>query len=287
MTQPAIARVTALLPLKHFEKRFLEDCLRSLFQQSCAQWRCVVIVEPEDESRFRDLLATELEDSRFELCANQGRKLAGALNTGIRRAQTEFVAILLGDDLWDTEAVGVLNREIAADPDVDFFSSARRFIDDHGVSISDIVPSRAGSFVLADFEHACPIKHLLCFRRSMALEVGGLDESLNNVGPDDYDFPWTMAENGARFKAIGECLYIYRDHRQSYRLTTHLPMSQHMREIYRIQRKHGVPRHRAIRRVLQSRQGFLRQCLFGSPVHRWLRERMGYSAADGWRETYR
>lgn len=40
-----------------------------------------------------------------------------------------------------------------------------------------------------------------------ALACGGLDESLNSVWPDDYDLPWTMAEHGAMFKAISECLY--------------------------------------------------------------------------------
>ena len=31
---------------------------------------------------------------------NEGRKLAGAMNTGMRHAETPFVAILLSDDMW-------------------------------------------------------------------------------------------------------------------------------------------------------------------------------------------
>ena len=84
------------------------------------------------------------------------------------------------------------------------------------------------------------MRNLLCWRRQKGLSVGGLDESLNSVGPDDYDFPWTMAERGARFRAVYECLYYYRDHRRGYRLTTHLPRRVQRREEDRIQRKHGV-----------------------------------------------
>ena len=86
------------------------------------------------------------------------------------------------------------------------------------------------------------MKHLLCWRREKALAVGGIDESLASVGPDDYDFPWCMAERGAVFKAIDEPLYVVRDHRECERLTTHLPLSVHKRDLRRILEKHGVER---------------------------------------------
>jgi len=41
--------------------------------------------------------------------------------------------------------------------------------------------------------------------------IGGIDESMLKA-QDDYDFPWTMAENGATFKAVIECLDYYRNH---------------------------------------------------------------------------
>src|SRR5262249_50512380 len=142
------------------------------------------------------------------------------------------------------------------------------------------------TFALDDFKRGSPVKHLLCWRRSMGRAVGGLDESLNSVGPDDYDFPWTMAERGARFQAIPECLYLYRDHRDSYRLTTHLPLSVHKREANRIMRKHGVPWRERRQRLSRTERGFLRQCLFRNALDKWLKELRGYDANRGWRETY-
>jgi hypothetical protein len=142
------------------------------------------------------------------------------------------------------------------------------------------------TFRVEDFVWGSPVKHLLCFRREKALAVGGLDESLNSVGPDDYDFPWTMAECGARFRAAPECLYYYRDHREAYRITTHLPLSVHTREVARILRKHGVGWWTVARVVWSSRRGYLRQCLYRNALDKWLKERLGSDPRRGWRETY-
>jgi glycosyltransferase involved in cell wall biosynthesis len=277
------ARVTAVVPLKHYEQSFLRAAFDSLARQSCPAWRAVVVIESADVDVFVRLLAAELTDPRIVMVTNEGRKLAGAINTGIRQSSTEFVSLLFGDDMWAPEAVEVLNGYIAREPEVDFFHTARMVIDDAGRRLG-VMGSR-GSFRLEDFVWGSPVKHLLCFRRTTALAAGGLDESLNSVGPDDYDFPWTMAERGARFRAVPECLYYYRDHREAYRLTTHLPLNVHVREISRILRKHGVSWWTVARVVHRSRRGYLRQCLYRNALDRWFKERVGVDPRRGWRET--
>jgi glycosyltransferase involved in cell wall biosynthesis len=278
-------RITSIVPIKAYHESYMREAFASLLAQTSPAWRAIVVVEPEDVEHFRSLLAGELADERMLLIANEGRKLAGAINTAIRAATTDFVAILLADDAWDPTAVEVLTGEIERHPDADFFHSARRAVDDEGQPLSGVMPPhrkvRAHEFV-----YGSRVKHLLCFRRSMALEVGGIDESINSVGPDDYDFPWTMAEHGARFQPIDDCLYIYRDHRQAYRLTTHLPLSVHTRELVRIMRKHGVSWPTTIRRVHAARRGYLKQCLYRNRLHRWLVERLGVGRSRVWRQSY-
>jgi glycosyltransferase involved in cell wall biosynthesis len=279
----AVPRVTAIVPLKHYELNFLRAAFRSLATQSCPAWRAVVVVEPADVDAFARLLASELDDPRIVMVANEGRKLAGAINTGIRQSATVFVSLLLGDDMWAPETVEVLNGYFEKEPEIDFFHSARMVIDEDGRRLA-VGQSRA-SFRLEDFVWGSPVKHLLCFKRDTALAVGGLDESLNSVGPDDYDFPWTMAERGARFLAVPECLYHYRDHRAGYRLTTHLPLNVHTREIARILRKHGVDWWTIARVLRRSRRGYLRQCLYRNTLDRWVKERAGSDPRRGWREN--
>lgn len=278
--------VTALIPVKEYVPEYLREAIASLLAQTSPRWQALVIHPRGARAELEAQLGGAAADPRIELAEEEGRKLAGALNTGMRRAETEFTAILFGDDLWAPEAVAVLERNIAAHPEVDFFHSARRIVDDQGRPISGVAPAEP-DVCLETFLDRAPVKHLLCWRRELALSIGGIDESLNSVGPDDHDFPWSMAEAGACFGAIQDCLYVYRDHRAGYRLTTHLPLRTHVRETRRILRKHGVPRAEIRRRVADARKGYLRQCLYSSPLDAWLKRARGDDPARGWRESYR
>jgi hypothetical protein len=82
-------------------------------------------------------------------------------------------------------------------------------------------------------------------------------------------------------------LYVYRDHRSGYRLTTHLPRRTHLREIRRILRKHGVPRAEIRRRLTAARKSYLRQCLYSSALDARLKRSLGHDPDRGWRESYR
>lgn len=272
------------MPLKNYHPGYLREAMASVTGQSAPAWRLVVVVEESDVGTFRGLLAKDLEDPRVEVIVNRGRKLAGAINSGMRHAETEFVALLLADDMWSKDAVKVLLDYIATYPNADFLHSSRVVIDEHGEEISPVYASRQ-SFELDEFKRGSPVKHLLCWRREKALSVGGLDESLNSVGPDDYDFPWTMAANGAAFQAVSECLYYYRNHCECYRLTTHLPRSVHGREVDRILRKHGVGVWERLRlRMARSRGAVGEQCLYGSSIEKWIKDKLGYDARRGWRQ---
>jgi glycosyltransferase involved in cell wall biosynthesis len=279
------ALVTVLVPLKTYDARYLSEALDSITAQTSPSWRMLVIVDPEDERQLTRVVQPWLADARVQLVTNDGLRLAGALNTGMRRASTSHVAILLADDAWSPCAVAVLDQRIRAARHVDFFHSARRIVDDDGNEISTVHRPRA-VVGLADFFVGAPVKHLLCWRRTMALAIGGLDERSPSHGPDDFDFPWTMAEHGAIFESIADCLYIYRDHRRVPRLSTHLPRRVAERELYRIYRKHGMIRRDARARVAHDRNLHLRQNLFRNRLDARLRLRFGRMPV-AWRDTYR
>lgn len=283
MSPPALS---ALMPVKNYHEGYLREAVESMLAQTCPDWRLLVIADKRKHAELEGVLHAYLTDPRISLIVTEGRQLAGGFNTGMRRAETEFVAILLGDDVWSPDAVEVLTRNVAAFPEIDFFHSARRAMDERGEPISSVMPSRP-TVSVEDFSRKSPVKHLLCWRREKGLAIGGMDESLNSVGVDDWDFTWSMAEHGATFKAIPECLYVYRDHRDFFRLTTHLPLNHHRRELARILRKHGVDEPTIARRVAEAENGYLRQCLYRSRFDRWMKRLRGYDAQRGWRQRYK
>lgn len=277
--------VTALMPVKDYHERYLRTALDSVLGQTSPEWRLLVIGEESNRRALQAFLERDLRDPRIELIVNEGRWMAGAHNTGMRHAGTEFVAILLGDDVWSQDAVAVLSENIRSHPEVDFFHSSRMVIDEEDRPLSSVYPS-SEKVLLEEFARASPVKHLLCWRKELALSFGGMDESMP-VAADDFDFPWTMAERGAVFRAVPECLYLYRDHRDVYRLTTHVPRSVRARHLRRIMRKHGVSRLEILRRLLAARRSYLRQGVYRSRLDRWIKLRSGFDPHRGWRQPYR
>lgn len=277
------ALVTAVMPIRTYQAQYLDRAVGSLVRQTSARWRLIVV---DDGATDLPAAMAPHDDSRIDLVPTDRPGFAAAINTGIRRAGTPFVALLFGDDQWAPEAVEVLTDRIERFPDVDFFHSSRRFIDSDSRPLSGVYPAREVRGP-EDFVSGSPAKHLLCFRRDRALAIGGVDETLAFVGPDDWDFPWCMAERGASFQAIEDCLYELRDHRDHFRLTTHLPRSTHLKAIRTILRKHGVGRRRIHAEVVHAKRTFLRQCVYRSPLDRWIKERLGYDPQLGWRIRYR
>jgi O-antigen biosynthesis protein len=280
--------ITIILPVKHYVPSYLKAAVQSVLDQSSAHWRLVVVADRSIAAELKSFLQGELSDSRFRLVAVGTPNLAATINAGMKQASTEFVTLLLGDDLFAASAIEVLQREIRAQPDVDFFHSARRVIDGAGNAISSVHASRS-HFEWKDFLIGSPVKHLLCWRRETALAIGGVDEAFSMQGPDDYDFPWSMFEHGARFQALPECLYIYRNHCDGFRLTTHHPRTVQLLTVRKMLRKHGIGFSRSwMLMYAMWRSGLGSQSIYGSRLTRWLYRLVGYDAAKSWRQsTYR
>lgn len=278
------ARITVLMPVREYHGTYLQRAVASIRDQTSPRWQLVVV---DDGARaLRATLGDALTDDRVMVVPSTPRGFAAALNTGMRNAATDFVSVLFADDVWAPRAIEVLTSFIERFPDVDVFHASRMFIDEQDRPISDVQRARE-AFTLADFENGSPVKHPLCWRRDRAFSLGGLDTSLDPIGIDDYDFPWSLAEAGARFMAVPDCLYLVRDHRDAFRLTTHVPLSIHVRALRRIMRKHGVPKTRVESQITQAKQGYLRQCLYRSRLDRWLKQTLRHEPRRAWRESYR
>jgi hypothetical protein len=279
-------RITVFIPIKHYHERFLREAVASVRQQTSPAWTLLLLVDEARFPEFEALLPDALADPRVRLVARHGRLLAGAYNSAMRAADTEFITVLLGDDMLAEPAIETVARHIASDPRADVFYTGRVFVDAEGRRISsDYAP--VTPITHERFLEGSPIKHLFCWRVSVGLGCGGVDETLNNFGSDDWDFPWTMFDHGAVFHAVDAPLYRFRDHREGYRLTTHVPRSVQRRELARILGKHGVSKRDIPRLVRYATRTYLQQSLFRNRLHRWILEKLGFDARRGWRERYR
>ncbi len=255
--------VTILMPCRDADPALFRRAIASVLSQTDAAWRLIVIDDGSEDAGTRAELDAlrDTRDPRIRVAPSEARMVTGALNTGMRLADTPFVCMFHCDDLLALHALSVLRREIENSPAVDYFHSSRVHIDEHDAPLDEPYEARE-SFTLDDFKAHGPVKHLHCWRVGKAIEAGGMDETLGPHGADDYDFPWTMMEAGARFQAIRECLYYYRDRGAQKRLTTHVPLDTQVGELVKIFRKHGMTEQEIEDQIRIRRAGYLQQALY-------------------------
>lgn len=279
--------ITVLVPCRNPPPLFLPAALRSVLTQTSPHWRLLIIEDREHSSVLRDAIDSTgaAEDSRVAVIQSESRWVTGALNTGMRHAATPWVCTLHCDDLLEPTAIATLADAIERYEDAEFFHSARRFIDARGQPLGAIRSPRA-DFTAADFVRSLPVHRINCWKVERALAIGGMDESLGPHGADDYDFTWSLAEAGCRFQALPECLYVIRDHREHFRLTTHVPLDRQIAELRKIFRKHGVSEAQTEAEVTRRREGYLRQAIYLDEADRKAKLATGFDPRTGWRLRY-
>lgn len=223
--------------------------------QTSPHWRLIMLTHPTTPPHV-SAMAVSFGDARITVTSVDGG-FGRALNEGLRLAASPWLTLLLSDDRLDRRAIEVFRAKVEAAPEIDFFHSARRFIDAAGRYRGGVLaPDREVSRA-AFTSFGSPVKHALCWRRDRALAIGGFDESLEAHGMDDFDFPWRMFEAGCRFRAVSECLYEYRVHLTAPRLTTGTPIDVQLDVLGRMFEKHGVPAATTTRYLERASRSYL------------------------------
>jgi glycosyltransferase involved in cell wall biosynthesis len=204
----AAAGVTVVIPTYN-HAHYLEECLKSLQQQSYPHWRAIVVDDFSSDHRALAPVLERLGDERISFVRHErNRGLAASRNTGIRAADTPYVFPLDADDLLAPQALELLVGALEADPgldcaygDVVMFGRARGTLVFPGprpgrnvTSPRDTIPG-AGTMM----------------RKTLWTRMGGYDEAdALRHGREDFEF-WIRAFNqGCRSKRVSVPLYHYR-----------------------------------------------------------------------------
>ncbi len=243
------------MPVRRQRQDFFFDAVNSILSQTDPNWRLLILLSSDsaDESGW----ARSIEDARVRSAVEEEPGLGGALNQGLSEADTEFVSILLSDDRYAPDAIATLQQRRGDDPQADFFHTDRLYVDETG---RPLAPARVHDAPVTReyfLRYGSPVKHLLCWRRAKALEIGGMDVSLSAHGCDDYDFPWRMLEAGARFHRIQRPLYEYRRHTLGARLTTDVALDDQIAHLERMFRKHQASEPEICRYLQRAAEGYL------------------------------
>lgn len=272
MTEPVASIV---IPLLNQDDEWLKQSVLSALAQTVC---CEVIVVTSRRTKLSNLAVLDTlrkQDERLLIMEERPRGgFAVGINTGIWRASTARIGLLLSDDWLDTSAV----KECLKFSSDIVSTGAIAYNADCTKKIYDARLSMARFMQLPTLEaKASYLEHFFLFNRGKLLEVGGVDESVGLTGADDYDLIWTMLEHGASVSIVGKSLYNYRDH-EGERLTLRSKDDQ-VRDLEKILDKHRVPDCEK-RELIKKHSNW-----YGEPIYRVL-ARIEEDAGLNYRERF-
>jgi glycosyltransferase involved in cell wall biosynthesis len=122
--------VSVVVPAYNVEQ-YIEECLNSILAQTYRNFEVLVINDGSTDGTEEKVSA--FRDRRIILINQRNRGLAGARNTGARRACGEYVAFLDSDDRWHPDKLKLHVEHLDNNPMVGVSYSQSAFINAQGM----------------------------------------------------------------------------------------------------------------------------------------------------------
>ena len=191
----------------------LERCLESLVGQSFRDFE-VLVCDDGSTDNTAEVIAKFLDklDLKYFKLQNWGGP-ARPRNIGINNSSGEWVCFLDSDDFWVCDKLKVINGYLSCD--YDFFYHQMYCVKDQFSSSNTILPSR--KLKSNGFKDLLINGNVICnssvvVRRSIILEIGGINESKEMVGCEDYNAWLKVLLITPKVKFIPEILGYYYMH---------------------------------------------------------------------------
>lgn len=208
--------VSVLIPCFN-QGHFLEDAVLSSLLACSYPMEIIVVDDGSTDARSVALIDELAKIYKFTLIRQANTGLAGARNTGIRRARGKFVQFLDADDLLAAGKVDVQVDEFRSDPDIDVCVSEYELCDAKGFVRQAVNPSTIAGFSFSREEFllrwerglSIPI-HCALFRREL-LENAPF-RLVTEAGKEDWIFWVELSSRSPKFKFNPMVLATYRIH---------------------------------------------------------------------------
>ena len=212
---PSVPTISVLLPVFDAEEH-LEDCLRSLGEQSYGDYEIVAVDDGSTDGSSKILKDWSRHDSRIRVLSRAHSGLVESLDAGLDTCRGELVARMDADDRAHPERLDLQRLAFEETPDLDVVACLVNHFPDEtlreGLRIYEDWLNGLVSHdeILRERFIESPIPHPAAMVRRAVLEQAG---GYRDVGfPEDYDLWLRLAAAGKRFGKVAEVLYFWRHH---------------------------------------------------------------------------
>ena len=113
--------ISIVIPLYNKE-RFIKETLDSVFNQSFTDYEIIIVNDGSTDSSV--VIVNAIEDQRITVLSNQNKGVSHARNFGISKANSDLIALLDGDDLWEPNHLENLYNLYEKFPDCGLYATA-------------------------------------------------------------------------------------------------------------------------------------------------------------------
>jgi glycosyltransferase involved in cell wall biosynthesis len=171
---------------------FLHETFDSLLFQKGCQVRIVVV-----DSGSEDATLSMCSDFGVEVIYEPPGNMYRAINVGLQRCDTEWLAYTNSDDLWYFDALARMIRTGAA-TDADLVYGTCDYVDSYGRFLHSYMPPSASHLISWYRCSVMPFaQQTVIFRRKLFQQLDGFDTSYRLAG--DFDFYLRACLAQARF----------------------------------------------------------------------------------------
>lgn len=199
-------RIAVILPV-HRWTPLADEAVSSVLDQRGVEPEVLLIANGTDAGTHAAAEGCAARDARVRVVPREQEGLAGALNAGLRAADTDLVARMDADDLSRPERLRLQAEHLRTHPDSIACGCGAGFVDAAGVrtavSIPPATPAEARWRLLLGnaFVHGS-----MMLRRDAVLESGGYNETIGRG--QDYELWIRLAGRG--LSGVPNVLYTYR-----------------------------------------------------------------------------
>lgn len=199
--------ISIVLPVFNGAK-YLAEAIESCLGQTHRDLELIIVDDASTDATPKIIRHYEALDPRIRTATHdQNKRLAGALNTGLRIARGGLISWTSDDNRYRATALEVLHERLLA-------SGADIVYSDYTVLT---VPEGTSKRVLKEGIEWLPqfncVGACFLFRRSVAETVGRYRVEYD--GAEDYDYWLRALDAGFRFTQVRRDLYVYRTHDSS------------------------------------------------------------------------
>lgn len=205
-TQP---KISLLLPVFNTPRKFLEEMLASIAQQTYPDWQLCLVdagsTNRDTHEVLKSWLARESRISFERLESNLG--IAENTNRALKIADGDFIVCIDHDDVLAPFALYELAHEITRYPDADIcYSDEDRLTTDGTRHSPFFKPKWSPEYLLSSMY----LGHLTAYRRELVERVGGFRKEFDLS--QDYDFALRATEQARAICHVPHVLYHWREH---------------------------------------------------------------------------